>query len=394
MWARGDGGAVMQLLTRRYELEENKTGYIALRHLLALCYAWRQAGELERLRQTALVMLEQAERGGLAYIRNWAQYFLGVVYFDRYELEMADPPLMHLVNHQHTIFMAILHDGFSLMALVSQARGEADGAMQLSRRLSELDVERLGDESDVSRSLHARLQLLGGDIEEAGRWADTFTHPVPDRPLLWVENPHLTRARILIARNRDDDTTIALEVLDAVLDLARRTHSAPTMIEALALRALALDAMSRQDEGLDALRQALDLCSPGDFTRIFVDLGPHMRAMLRRLALDGYATETIRRILTVFSRSSFGAADDGYAADIAHPSDSVNLLLVEPLTPRELEVLELLRKNLSAKQIASELFLSPLTVKRHCANIFGKLGVHRRRDAVAQAEMVGLLSSR
>ena len=118
-----------------------------------------------------------------------------------------------------------------------------------------------------------------------------------------------------------------------------------------------------------------------------------MRAMLRRLALDGYATETIRRILTVFPRSSFGAADDGYAADVAARLGQNQPAIGRTFDPRELEVLELLRKNLSVKQIASELFLSPLTVKRHCANIFGKLGVHRRRDAVAQAEMVGLLSS-
>ena len=263
MWTRGDDDAVWRFLTEGYESLENKTDNVALRYLLALCFTRYQAGQLEHLQQTALVLREQAHRGPLAYLRHWAQYFLGVVHYERSELEKAGAPLSYLVEHQHTIFMAVLHDAFALMAVVAQAQGAPEGALQLSRQLSESDIERFGDENDVSRSLRARLQLLEGDLEKAGRWADTFTQPLPDRPLLWIEKPHLTRARILIARNRDDDTTIALGVLDAVLDLARRTHSTPAMIEALTLRALALDAMSRQDEGLDALRAGPRAMSSG-----------------------------------------------------------------------------------------------------------------------------------
>jgi LuxR family maltose regulon positive regulatory protein len=393
-WTGGDGDAIARLLLERYELLEHKTDYVALRHLLALCFVWHQSGQLERLRQTARVMLEQAQRGESAYMRNWAHYFFGVVHYERRELERAGQPLAHLVEHYHTIFMAMLHDGFALMTLVLLARGDVAGAMALSRRLSELDLERLGDETDASRALRARLQLVQGDVEEAGRWADAFTSPLPERPMMWIENPHLTRARILIARNRDADAATALEVLDALYDLAERTHNTPIKIESLALQALALDAMRRPEDGLDALRQALDLCHPGDFVRVFVDLGPHMMAMLRRLATNGFAIETIRRILAAFPRPSSGALGNGHLAGVARSFADVNASLVELLTPRELEILELLHRDLSDKEIASTLFLSPLTVKRHKANIFGKLGVHRRADAVARAEMLGILATR
>jgi LuxR family maltose regulon positive regulatory protein len=262
--------------------------------------------------------------------------------------------------------------------------------VQTSQRLSELDLERLGNESDVSRSLRARLQLLQGDVEEAGRWADTFTAPLPDRPMLWIEIPHLTRARILIARNRDADAATALEALEDLHGLAERTHNTRVKIESLALQALALDTLGRPEDGLDALNQTLDLCRPGDFIRVFVDLGPHMKAMLRRLAGHDFAPETIQRILAAFP----GSGTPGYS----HEAGSTRSLvpgegsLLEPLTPRELEILALLRKNLSDKQIARKLFLSPETVKRHAANIYGKLGVHRRSDAVAAAEARGILS--
>jgi LuxR family maltose regulon positive regulatory protein len=229
---------------------------------------------------------------------------------------------------------------------------------------------------------------MEGDVEEAGRWADTFTSPLPERPLTWIETPHMTRARILIARNRDADVATALEILEDLLSLAERTHITRITIESLALRALALDIMGLSEDGLDALRQALDLCRPGDFVRVFVDLGPHMLAMLRWLATHGYATETVRRILAAFPRTGPDASRDAHGTAVKGAS------LVELLTPRELEILELLRRNRSDKEIARELFLSPLTVKRHKANIFGKLGVHRRADAVAQAEMLGIPSPR
>jgi LuxR family maltose regulon positive regulatory protein len=68
--------------------------------------------------------------------------------------------------------------------------------------------------------------------------------------------------------------------------------------------------------------------------------------------------------------------------------------LVEPLTMREREVLALLREPLSGKEIAHRLYISPATFKRHSSNIYGKLGVHSRWDAVAMAESLGLLPPR
>ena len=74
------------------------------------------------------------------------------------------------------------------------------------------------------------------------------------------------------------------------------------------------------------------------------------------------------------------------------PSAALNPpVLAEPLTTRELDVLNLLREPLSNKEIASKLYLSPSTVKRHTINLYGKLGVHSRREAVAAATNLGIL---
>jgi LuxR family maltose regulon positive regulatory protein len=65
--------------------------------------------------------------------------------------------------------------------------------------------------------------------------------------------------------------------------------------------------------------------------------------------------------------------------------------LIEPLSERELEVLELIAKGLTNPEIASRLYLSPNTVKAHTRNIYGKLNVHNRTQAVATARIVGVL---
>ena len=67
---------------------------------------------------------------------------------------------------------------------------------------------------------------------------------------------------------------------------------------------------------------------------------------------------------------------------------------IEPLSRRELEILEMLREPYSMKQIAGKLNISPLTVKRHAINIYSKLGVNTRWDAVAMALDLGLLATR
>jgi LuxR family maltose regulon positive regulatory protein len=138
------------------------------------------------------------------------------------------------------------------------------------------------------------------------------------------------------------------------------------------------------------LKQAVKLARPGGFIRVFADLGPPMQTMLLRLAYQGYATETVRCILAAFPE----VRQKNEIRDTGSQVLAANAGLVEPLTSRELEILIWLRERLSNKEIAHLLGLSTLTVKRHTANLYGKLGVNRRWDAVISAEALGLLPPR
>ena len=157
------------------------------------------------------------------------------------------------------------------------------------------------------------------------------------------------------------------------------------------MRALALDAHGETGAADVALKQALDLARPGYFIRIFVDLGQPMQDMLRRLAEQGDSTESISRILAAFPEDEKNLASrEGPALAARHPSPGSSPL-AEPLTPRELEVLNLLRGSSSIKEIALKLHISYATAKRHTINIYAKLGVNQRWGAVARAEELKII---
>ena len=85
-----------------------------------------------------------------------------------------------------------------------------------------------------------------------------------------------------------------------------------------------------------------------------------------------------------------GSSVKMYRPDSDDPNSLSNI--VEPLTNRELDVLDLLAQRLSNKEIAEKLFLSTTTVKGHLQNIYGKLNVSKRREAVEKAKKIGILS--
>jgi LuxR family maltose regulon positive regulatory protein len=251
-------------------------------------------------------------------------------------------------------------------------------------------LDRLGQVGADARSLRAQLECLQGDTEPAYRWADGYTAPAVPSSLLWLQNPHLAKAQLVLERGTDADVRSAFDILDALLVGAERAFSVRSQIEVLPLRALALDKQGKTADALAALQKAVELARPGSFVRVFVDLGSPMRAMLLRLAARGFAVETIRRIVAAFPE----LPTQGETSYPGSQMRAANAGLVEPLSSRELEVLALLRDRLSNQEIAKQLCISTETVKRHAVNLYGKLGVSRRRDAVVKAESLKILPPR
>jgi LuxR family transcriptional regulator, maltose regulon positive regulatory protein len=397
MHAIGQAQAAERVLLAEYESSVGKANNYILFILEALSYIYLFTGQLEQARQIAQVLVQRSIYSGIPVKRSIGEWYLGMVCYLRNELEAAAHHFNHIVENIFTSQVTFYRDAVAGLALIHQIQGEEVEAWKMVESISQYDLAQRGSEEPRTRSLRARLMLLQRDLEGAGRWVDTFIDLPPDRPILFLEEPQVTRVRILISRGEQTDLLQSIQILDVLEEIVDRTHNLRYKIEILALRALALDAQGKSDEGSAALKQAVEASRLGGFTRIFVDLGWPMQGMLHRLLSQGDLVETINRILAAFPEDDKGEKNVSINQSpglLAHRQHNVTSPLVEPLTRRELDVLALLRGPSSTKEIAQKLNISYATAKDHTIRIYGKLGVSRRWDAVARAEELHILPPR
>jgi LuxR family maltose regulon positive regulatory protein len=236
--------------------------------------------------------------------------------------------------------------------------------------------------SDMVAAHQAHLDLMRGEIESAERWAQANDLNVDDELELHREVEYLILARVFIAQNRFEQ---ALLLLARLHQTAQAIGKMQSVLETLMLQAMAISAHGHTEQALIKLEQALAIGEPENYVRIFVDEGPPMARLLYEAVTRGIAPDYTGRLLAEFPIAEPEQTDPSKAQ--APKSE-----LVEPLSERELEVLQLIADGLTNQEIASRLFLSLNTVKVHTRNIYGKLGVNNRTGAVARARALGILS--
>lgn len=385
MHALGQGRTIDGLLWLQYEALRDKTNAYAVRILFPLCVNDLQAGRLEQARQRGELMLEQATRGKLPVLQGWAHYWLGVIYYLWNDLAAAGRHFRAITDQRFAIHVLTARHGLTGLALVQLAQGENAAAGDTLALLSQYEISLLGTETDLTRSVHAHAQVGGGDRADALRWADAFTAPVLDQPLLWMHDPHMTKAYVLLARGTAADVQAAMQIVEALYEIAVRTHNLHFTIATTILRALTLNGQGQIEAAQAALQHAIDLARLGGFVRVFVNPDSRLQALLIRLAKLHPADDFIGHIL-----AAWPVPEQRVPARVSPAPAS----LIEPLTSRELDVLQLMRERLSDKEIAQKLGIAPVTVKRHSANLYQKLGVNKRWDAVAKAEALRILPPR
>jgi LuxR family maltose regulon positive regulatory protein len=175
--------------------------------------------------------------------------------------------------------------------------------------------------------------------------------------------------------------------------MSEAQHNSFHLIELLALHAIGCEKQGKTDEALVVLERALMLAAPGGVVFPFLETGAPMAELLRRLLTEGYGdTEFVKRILSAYHER--GRITVGAGAPKAEGGTPAAQRLTDPLTSRELEVLELLRQGLYQREIAERLFVSPETIKTHVTHIYQKLGVRGRRQAVDKGRALDLLEHR
>lgn len=328
---------------------------------------------------------------------------LGEIYYQRNELDVA---MRHLAEALKLCRLgsdaAVIHDSYTLLARMHQARGDTDGALDAIAEAEELLKTAGGTgQSMLWLPAHtAQIHLMQGNIQAAVRWA--LEQP-SERPLYIDEMEcfqQITLARVALAQYK---TEMAIAILTPLLEIAEIRGWNHSRIYGLALQALALEQQGDTDQAILALVRALALAEPEGYIRAFVDEGTPMMRLLRRLresreseeaeSLTEIGVDYIDRILAALGVSSRGEWESVRrngstpSSHTAIPSAS----LLTPVSEREVEVLQLIAEGKTNASIAEQLYISISTVKTHINNLYSKLGVESRTQALARAKELHLL---
>jgi len=276
--------------------------------------------------------------------------------------------------------------GYRMLARLEQAQGDASAALAALQ-----EAHQLARDHDVTplvrarnAACHVQIALAQDDVATAMHWAQQVTEDADAFPL--YPFLRLTPARLLLAQNQK---AAAAEQLEALYETAVGAGWQFGVVEVRALQALAAPTPAA---ALAFLADALTLAQPEGYVRTFVDKGEPMAALLREAASRGIAPDYVAKLLAAIDaeeQRGRGAEVQRLSPAPLHPSTPA---LVEPLSDRELKVLRLLTDGLTNQEIAQALFVSVNTVKTHLKNIYGKLGVHNRREATTQAKKLGLVA--
>ena len=332
---------------------------------------------------------------------------LGDIARERNEFETARRYLQQGIDLAKQWREVSAERGLQALALVQQAQGDSAGAtasmqeaVELARRSALTEI----DDLTVAMAA-AQLAIRQGDLSAADSWsaargltgeAKTIGTQVDQD---WVA-AHLhkyemvTLARLRIAQARH---AAALKILDTWLPQFERMDRMQSVIIIEIYRALALLGLQQRAEALDALEHALTLAEPAGYVRLFLDEGEPLRLLMAdfRLRIVQRPHGTAARKLAQYATkllAAFSPLDATTAIlQIRNPQSAINNL-VEPLSARELEILRLIADGLTNQEIADRLVLSLPTIKWHTGNLYGKLGVNNRMQAVAKAREVSLLT--
>jgi LuxR family maltose regulon positive regulatory protein len=282
-------------------------------------------------------------------------------------------------------------DSYVAMARVCQARGKHTDAIQSIRRAIEI-ARAWSDASfaDEFLTLHmVRLWVYQGNLQQAESWARQPPFFTADHALrVLYEFEALTLARVRLAQERFDEALAILEPLPASAKQGKRLRH---VIETQNLQALAYAARGEAPKAIHTLTQSLTAAEPEGFVRIFLDEGAPMAALLAQIASrKSPVAAYTRQLLLAFGDRRLEIRD--YRSEPSQsPISNLQSLMIEPLSLRELDVLRLIAEGQSNQDIARTLIISTGTVKVHTRNIYGKLGVGSRSQAIAKARELGLL---
>jgi LuxR family maltose regulon positive regulatory protein len=267
-------------------------------------------------------------------------------------------------------------NGLAALARLQQAMGHAESALaaieEIRQAAAQLNVPFA--QAQVA-GIEADIQMKQGNIILVERWAETAVLSPNDTPNAFREQEYFTFAHLLLAQNRLDEAQTLLANFE---HFARESGRYRSLISVHLLQAQAAQALGQKEAAVAKLELAVRMAAPENYQRAFIEDGQpllHLLSDLRAVAPDFVA-----QLLA-------GVQPEPSAQVSPHQTQP----LLEPLSQRELEILQLAADGLTNREIAEAAFISIGTVKSHIHHILEKLAVSNRIQAVTRARELGLL---
>ena len=268
-----------------------------------------------------------------------------------------------------------------LQAAFKKSKGDFDAALV---RLDEAEAMFVENPLPVVRpiaALRADVWIAQGELGKAQAWADTQQLTVDTDVHYLREFELITFVRLRLAQFQKNNNAAALDdalrLLTRLLTLAEAGQRSNSVLKILLLQSVALAARRDTKVAMPTLARALSMAEPQGYVRTIVGVGEGMVALLKTAVSQNIAPEYATRLLAAFGEEV--------------GKTPVQQSLIDPLSDRELEILQLIAAGLKNQEIADQLFISLNTVLFHNKNIYGKLGVSKRALAIAKARELGLV---
>jgi len=231
-----------------------------------------------------------------------------------------------------------------------------------------------------------KLWLAQGDLQAANHWAASQEERLSSDNIAEFENEliYISLVRVMLVFNKNDE---AMRLLSHLEKNSQNGGRKGRLLEIMLLKALGLQKMENTKKASIALTESLTLAEPEGYVRIFLDEGQPMQMLLAQW-LENNKSDSLEKYAKLLL-SQFDA--ETYLAEAAQEKYSPASNLIEPLSQRELEVLNLMALGLTNKKIAEQLIVAPGTIKAHAASIYRKLDVANRTEAVARARQLDIL---
>ncbi|MDY6877471.1 MAG: LuxR C-terminal-related transcriptional regulator [Chloroflexota bacterium] len=388
---------------------------LAIHHLVRLLV---MQGQLEQAAEVCRQVLKSAGGSGVQGARRMPAsgivcVSLASVLYEWNELEAAEAYLCEGIELSKPggYFQASVF-GQIVLAQVLQALGETKDAADALQKATQstCDIPPWWYRTELT-ACQVQLWLAQENLAAASRWAQesglspsaALRASAADELGFQDELEYITLARVLITQGRaqPDGTTLyeALRLIERLFQAAESTGRMGHVIELLVLQALTLEIQGDLNRALACLEHALELAEPQGYVRIFADEGEPMARLLWQAAERGIAPGYVSRLRAAFEtdeqRSKGAGEKESAPAPLSTGSGQAlppcSPTLIEPLTSRELQVLQLLADGLTYGEIAGQICVGLNTVRTHIKNVYGKLSVHKRSQAIARARELNLL---